>query len=86
MQANNLNGHHYQGSNHQNKHQIRYQNPKKRGYDQYEDEDPFSGMINYENMGYDEDFEDDDEEKYSDKKQLVALLLAAFLGGFGAGR
>lgn len=45
-------------------------------------------MIDYDDMDDDEDMEDSDEgeEKYSDKKQLVALLLSAFLGPFGAGK
>ena len=90
---NNLNGHQRHDDKNilDNKHRVPYKHPVRQSkYDEDEDEYQFSGMIDYENMGEDnyDDLGDDDEdeEKYSDKKQLVALLLCLFVGGFGGGR
>ena len=73
----------------ENEHRIRHRHHRrKRRYDEDEDKDRFSGMIDYQNID-DHDFdslEDSDEDKYSEKKQLVALLLCLFLGPLGAGR
>ena len=72
-----------------NGHRIRHRHQRKQRYDEDEDYNQFSGMMDYDDMGDDDENmeeSDDGEEKYSEKKQLVALLLSAFLGPVGAGR